>query len=97
MRYKTRYFTKKNILVKTNQWDENRPGFLEADTVALYGQRLEGDFTYIVDYTDIATTWSEQRAVWSKGETGVLEQTKDVESSLPFLCLVLTAIMTRNS
>ena len=75
---------KKHILVKTNQWDESRPGFLEADTVALCGQRLEGDFTYIVDYTDIATSWCEQRAVWGKGETGVLEQTKDVESALPF-------------
>jgi hypothetical protein len=75
---------KKHILVKTDQWDEFRPGFLEADTVALCGQRLEGDFTYIVVYTDIATTWNEQRAVWGKGETGVLEQTKDVEASIPF-------------
>jgi len=75
---------KEHILVKTNQWDESRPGFLEADSVALCGQRLEGDFTYIVDYTDIATAWNEQRAVWGKGETGVLEQTKDVEAAIPF-------------
>jgi hypothetical protein len=26
---------KKHIPIKTNQWDEDRPGFLEADTVAL--------------------------------------------------------------
>ena len=38
---------KKHILVKTNQWNESRPGFMEADTVALCGQRLEGDFTYM--------------------------------------------------
>lgn len=75
---------KTHILVKTNQWDEKRPGFLEADTVALCGQLLHGNFVYIIDYTDIATAWSEQRAVWGKGESGVLEQTKDVESFLPF-------------
>jgi hypothetical protein len=75
---------KKHILVKTNQWDETRPGFLEADTVALCGGSLLGDFVYIIDYTDIATTWGEQRAVFAKGETAVLEQTEDVENSLPF-------------
>ncbi len=64
---------KKHILVKTNQWNKSRPGFMEADTVAPCGQRLEDDFTYIVDYVDIATTQTEQRAIWSKGETGVLE------------------------
>jgi len=78
---------KEHILVKTNQWDESRPGFLEADTVALCGGSLQGDFTYIIDYTDIATTWGEQRACFGKGETDVLEQTKDVEDRLPFLLL----------
>ncbi len=78
---------KEHILVKTNQWDESRPGFLEADTVALCGGSLQGDFTYIIDYTDIATTWGEQRAVFGKGETDVLEQTKDVEDRLPFSLL----------
>jgi hypothetical protein len=75
---------KEHILVKTDQWDEKRPGFLEADTVALCGGSLLGDFTYIIDYIDIATSWSEQRAVWGKGETDVVNQTKDVESDLPF-------------
>ncbi len=75
---------KEHILVKTDQWDETRPGFLEADTVALCGGSLLGDFTYIIDYTDIATTWCEQRAVFGKGETDVLKQTKDVEDKLPF-------------
>jgi len=75
---------KEHILVKTNQWDEARPGFLEADTVALCGSSLLGDFVYIIDYTDISTAWGEQRAVWGKGEADVLEQTKDVEDKLPF-------------
>ena len=41
-------------------------------------------FAYTIDFVDIATGWTEQRAVWGKGEAGVLEQIKDVEQSLPF-------------
>jgi hypothetical protein len=72
------------IPVKTNQWDESRPGFLEADTVAHCGDSLTGMFAYTIDTVDIATGWTEQRAVWGKGETGVLQQIQEIESSLPF-------------
>jgi hypothetical protein len=75
---------KKHIPIKTNQWDESRPGFLEADTVAHCGESVSGMFAYTIDCVDIATGWTEQRAVWGKGETGVLEQIKDIEQSLPF-------------
>lgn len=75
---------KKQIPIKTDQWDETRPGFLEADTVAHCGESLLGDFAYTIDFVDIATGWTEQRAVWQKGEVGVVEQIKNVESSLPF-------------
>jgi len=43
-----------------------------------------GMFAYTVNFTDIATGWTEQRAVWGKGEKGVLAQIKDVEKMLPF-------------
>ena len=75
---------KKHIPIKTDQWDETRPGFLEADTVAHCGESMAGMFAFTLDCVDIATTWTEQRAVWGKGETGVLEQIKDIEDSLPF-------------
>ena len=92
IQYKTRGRTttkpgtliRKHIPIKTNQWDESRPGFLEADTVAHCGQSLSGLFVYTIDCVDIATGWSEQRAVWGKGETDVLEQIKQIEKSLPF-------------
>jgi hypothetical protein len=41
-------------------------------------------FAYTIDCVDIATGWSEQRAVWGKGETDVLIQIKHIEHSLPF-------------
>lgn len=41
-------------------------------------------FAYTLDFVDIATGWTEQRAVWGKGETAVLEQIRDTERTLPF-------------
>ena len=78
---------KRHIPIKTGQWDETRPGFLEADTVAHCGESLLGDFAYTIDLVDIATGWTEQRAIWQKGEVGVVEQIKDVERALPFAIL----------
>jgi hypothetical protein len=75
---------RKQIPIKTNQWDQTRPGFLEADTIAHCGESLLGQFVYTIDTVDIATGWTEQRAVWGKGETDVLRQIQDIEDSLPF-------------
>ena len=75
---------RKQIPIKTNQWDQTRPGFLEADTIAHCGQTLLGQFVYTIDTVDIATGWTEQRALWGKGETDVLKQIQDIEDSLPF-------------
>ncbi|MFT5388057.1 MAG: hypothetical protein ACI9E5_001192 [Candidatus Omnitrophota bacterium] len=75
------------IPIKTSQWNETVPGYIESDTVHHCGNAVEGQYALTVNYDDIATGWTEQRAVWGKGETGVLEQTKDVENSLPFKIL----------
>ena len=45
---------------------------------------MAGMFAFTVDGVDIATGWTEQRAVWGKGESGVLEQVHHIEQSLPF-------------
>jgi len=75
---------RKHIPIKTNQWNESSPGFLEADTVAHCGDSTAGMYANTIDFVDIATGWTEQRAVWGKGETGVLEQIKSIEKTLPF-------------
>ena len=75
---------KKHIPIKLNQWDESRPGFLEADTVAHCGQSTQGQYINTIDTVDIATGWTEQRAIWGKGETATLEQLKNIEQFLPF-------------
>ncbi|MFC1566942.1 integrase [bacterium] len=78
---------KNQIPIKTNQWDESKPGFLEADTVAHCGDSTQGQYALTINLVDIATTWSEQRAVWGKGESGVLEQIQDAETYFPFQIL----------
>jgi hypothetical protein len=75
---------RKQIPIKTNQWDESCPGFFEADTVAHCGDSTAGMYVNTIDLVDIATGWTEQRAVWGKGETAVLQQLKLLEESLPF-------------
>lgn len=73
-----------SIPIKTGQWDESRPGFIEGDTVAHCGGSMAGQFAWTLDCVDIATGWTEQRAVWAKSETGMLEQLRSIEKALPF-------------
>lgn len=75
---------KNKIPIKTEQWNESEPGFIEADTVAHCGNSLQGDFVWSLTMTDIATGWTECRATWGKGSGGVLAQIQDVENHLPF-------------
>jgi hypothetical protein len=64
---------KNQIPLKTDQWDERRPGFVEADTVAHCGNTLEGDFIWSLCFTDLASGWDraagglEQWRPWSNG------------------------------
>ena len=75
---------KKRIPIKTNQWDEHRPGFLEVDTVGHCGTSTSGMFVYTLNTVDIASGWVEPRASWGKGEMGVVKAFESIEESLPF-------------
>lgn len=75
---------KKRIPIKTNQWDEHRPGFLEVDTVGHCGTSTAGMYALTLNTVDIASTWVEPRAVWGKGEKGVVDAFQSIEESLPF-------------
>lgn len=78
---------KEFIPIKTDQWNEFRPGFIEADTVAHCGSSVSGTFAYTLDMVDIATGWTFQRATWGKESEAVLEAIKDIESVSPFKIL----------
>ncbi len=75
---------KNQIAIRTDNWDIQRPGFLEADSVAHCGNSLAGDFVWSVVFTDICTGWTHTRAVWNKSATGIKQRTAEVEQKLPF-------------
>lgn len=75
---------KTRIEIQTHSWNATKPGFIEADTVALCGNSLAGSFVWCVDLTDIMSGWTEIRAAWNKGSAGILEQIKDVENAVGF-------------
>lgn len=55
---------RKQIPIQTDQWDQTKPGFVESDTVHHCGQSLSGQYVCTVNFDDIASQWTEQRAVW---------------------------------
>jgi hypothetical protein len=57
--------------------------------VALCGGSVAGEFVWMLDGVDYATTWVEVRATWGRGQAGTLAALKDLEASLPFTLLGL--------
>ena len=77
------------IPIRGSVWDDENPGWLEVDTVALCGGSVAGDFVWMVDGVDYATAWVEVRAMWGRGQAGTLAALQDMERSLPFALLGL--------
>lgn len=77
------------IPIRGSVWEEGKAGWLEVDTVALCGRSVAGEFVWMVDGVDYATTWVEVRAMWGRGQAGTLMALRDVEASLPFELLGL--------
>jgi len=48
---------------------------------------MSGSFIWSITYTDIQSTWTVTRAVWNKTYEGIRDQTRGVESNLPFAIL----------
>jgi hypothetical protein len=77
------------IPIRGSVWEEGKAGWLEVDTVALCGGTTAGEYVWMVDGVDYATTWVELRAMWGRGQRGTLAALRDVEASLPFALLGL--------
>ena len=72
------------IPIKISHRDVNRPGFIQADTVAHGGDSTEGDFVWSLTFTDIFTGWTLNGAVWNKGQEAVFALLRQLEERLPF-------------
>ena len=77
------------IPIRGGMWEEARPGWLEVDTVALCGGRLDDRHLWMLDGIDIHTTWVEARALPNRSEAVTCAQILDIEQSLPFELLGL--------
>jgi len=80
---------RQQIPIRGSVWEEGQAGWLEVDTVALCGGSVAGEFVWMLDGVDYATTWVEVRAMWGRGQAGTLAALQDVEASLPFSLLGL--------
>jgi hypothetical protein len=77
------------VPIRTDHADVTGPGFWEADTVAHCGPTLAGSFVWSLTFTDIFSQWTENRAVWNKGATEVVQQVQAIEAQRPFALLGL--------
>jgi hypothetical protein len=77
------------IPIRGSVWEENKAGWLEVDTVALCGGSVAGEFVWMLDGVDYATTWVEVRAIWGRGQAATLAALQNIEACLPFALLGL--------
>jgi len=71
---------RQQIPIRGSFWEEGKAGWLEVDTVALCGGSVAGQFVWMVDGVDYATTWVELRAMWGRGQAGTLAALQDMEA-----------------
>jgi Integrase core domain len=76
---------KQQIPIRTfQQWDETRPGFLEADLVAHCGTTIEGGYLYTLTLTDVATGWTECLPLLYRSQETVLAAIQRARTLFPF-------------
>lgn len=75
---------KEIIPIRRGPWQNPSPGFGEVDTVAHCGVTLAGDYSYSVQYTDVASIWTCLAGQWNKGEIATVESLERIARRLPF-------------
>lgn len=76
---------KHRVPIRTfTEWDDIRPGFLEADLVAHCGTSAEGAFLYTLTLTDVATGWTECLALPYRSPEAVTQALDNARRLLPF-------------
>jgi hypothetical protein len=75
----------KNV-IPLKPFDKNidRPGHIEADTVAHCGDSMSGKFAWSLTFTDVYSGWTENRATYGKDSDEVLSAIMDIQFKLPF-------------
>ena len=77
-------YMKNKVPINTLDSAITRPGYTQADTVAHCGDKLIGAFMNTVTLTDIFSTWTANRALFTKKAMEVKHCLSDIQRTLPF-------------
>ncbi|MHB8276086.1 MAG: DDE-type integrase/transposase/recombinase [Candidatus Humimicrobiaceae bacterium] len=76
---------KKAIPIRTfSDWNEKKPGYLEADLVGHDGGNASGDYAQSLNFVDVLTGWDESAACINKAQVHVFEAIKTASARIPF-------------
>jgi hypothetical protein len=79
---------KSSIPIRTfADWQENKPGFMEIDTVAHCGESSEGFYLNTLCGVDVASGWTECFPVWGKWQERVRQALHRIRQNLPITLL----------
>jgi hypothetical protein len=81
---RTSHRIKTAVGVRCGPWEVDKPGWMEADTVAHGGGSSSGNFMNTLTLTDIHTGWTELAALWTQTGGEVRQGLKRIESRMPF-------------
>ena len=82
-------FMKNKVPLATLDKKVDRPGHFQGDTVGHCGTSTEGAFANSLTLTDIDSTWTENRATFTKKGREIRTQLVDVQKNLPFKIIAL--------
>ncbi len=84
------FLLKHQIPIRTfADWNEDGPGFVEADLVAHCGNTVIGSYLHTLVMTDIATQWIEFLALLFRDQTAVVQAVQQAQTLFPFPLLGL--------
>ena len=77
-------FLKSQIPIELIDKHVDRPGYVEADTVAHCGDSLMGEFANSLTVTDLYSGWTANRATLNKQAEDIVQKVREIRSGLPF-------------
>lgn len=82
---------KNKVPINTLDSKIKKPGYTQTDTVAHCGDSAKGPFISSLTVTDIYTTWTENRAIFTKRGAEVKKQFSEIEKALPFRLIAINS------
>ena len=77
------------VEIRAKNWDTVQPGWTEVDTVAHCGGDMGGSFIWTLTSVDVASGWTELRAIWNRSQHASLQGLESIYHSQPFTLLGL--------